>query len=175
MPRLTQVPRSGSGSFRSPVLRRAVWQRSRPVTHPVPLRHPGNWWTVFAHVPDCLLHMVAGLSSIETANARSRRGCENWGRPGQATREAVSSCSRSTARPYAPQSFQRRKLRLLPTGPLRIYSAMWNGPFWPTQMTWCCRVVASATAHLLPCRLISRGSDHRAQPIRSVPMKCMRP
>ena len=62
MPRLSQVPRAKPDAAVLPFYD-ALFGRDRdPVTQPgTATGTPGNWWTVFAHVPDCLLHMVAGF------------------------------------------------------------------------------------------------------------------
>ena len=62
MPRLSQVPRAEADAAVLPFYD-ALFGRDRdPVTQPgTATGTPGNWWTVFAHVPDCLLHMVAGF------------------------------------------------------------------------------------------------------------------
>lgn len=62
MPRLPQVPRSEADPSVLPFYDALFGKDRDPVTHPgTATGTPGNWWTVFAHVPDCLLHMVAGF------------------------------------------------------------------------------------------------------------------
>ena len=62
MPRLSQVPRAKADAAVLPFYDALFGKDRDPVTQPgTATGTPGNWWTVFAHVPDCLLHMVAGF------------------------------------------------------------------------------------------------------------------
>ena len=62
MPRLSQVSRARADAAVLPFYDALFGKDRDPVTQPgTATGTPGNWWTVFAHVPDCLLHMVAGF------------------------------------------------------------------------------------------------------------------
>jgi alkylhydroperoxidase family enzyme len=61
MPRLRQVPRSEAGPLATKLYDMLFGERD-PVTDPgTDTGTPGNWWTVFALVPDCLQHAVSGF------------------------------------------------------------------------------------------------------------------
>ena len=61
MPRLRQVPRAEAHPTVLP-LYNALFGDRDPVAEPgTATGTPGNWWTVFALVPDCMAHAVAGF------------------------------------------------------------------------------------------------------------------
>lgn len=61
MPRLKQVPRSEADPLAIQMYDMLFGDRD-PVTDPgTDTGTPGNWWTVFALVPDCLKHAVQGF------------------------------------------------------------------------------------------------------------------
>jgi alkylhydroperoxidase family enzyme len=61
MPRLRQVPRSDAGPLATKLYDMLFGERD-PVAEPgTDTGTPGNWWTVFALVPDCLQHAVDGF------------------------------------------------------------------------------------------------------------------
>ena len=61
MPRLRQVPRDEAGSLATQMYDLLFPDRD-PVAEPgTATGTPGNWWTVFALVPDCLEHAVNGF------------------------------------------------------------------------------------------------------------------
>lgn len=61
MPRLRQVARSEAGSLASRMYD-LLFPGRDPVVEPgTSTGTPGNWWTVFALVPDCLEHAVNGF------------------------------------------------------------------------------------------------------------------
>jgi alkylhydroperoxidase family enzyme len=61
MPRLRQVPRAEAGPLATALYNMLFGERD-PVTDPgTDTGTPGNWWTVFALVPDCLQHAVDGF------------------------------------------------------------------------------------------------------------------
>lgn len=61
MPRLRQVPRSEADPLAIKMYDMLFGTRD-PVTEPgTATGTPGNWWTVFALVPDCLKHAVDGF------------------------------------------------------------------------------------------------------------------
>lgn len=62
MPRLRQVPRSEVHERGVPIYDMLFGERC-PVAHPgTATGTPGNWWTVFAGVPDCFDHAVQGFA-----------------------------------------------------------------------------------------------------------------
>ena len=61
MPRLRQVPRAEAAPDILPMYDALFGERD-PVAQPgTETGTPGNWWTVFALVPDCFRHAVAGF------------------------------------------------------------------------------------------------------------------
>ena len=61
MPRLNQVPRDQAHPAAQKLYELLFGDRD-PVTSPgTATGTPGNWWTVFANVPDCFDHAVAGF------------------------------------------------------------------------------------------------------------------
>jgi alkylhydroperoxidase family enzyme len=71
MPRLRQVPRA-EAEENTLALYDAVFGPDRdPVAEPgTATGTPGNWWTVFALVPDCLAHAVAGFQFYRSKKRR---------------------------------------------------------------------------------------------------------
>ena len=70
MPRLRQVPRSEAGDFVRRVYDGLFGDRD-PVTQPgTETGTPGNWWTVFALVPDVLSHAVRGFQFYRSADRK---------------------------------------------------------------------------------------------------------
>jgi alkylhydroperoxidase family enzyme len=62
MPRLQQVPRAQAHANARALYQRLFGDRD-PVASPgTATGTPGNWWTVFALVPDCFDHAVAGFA-----------------------------------------------------------------------------------------------------------------
>ena len=63
MPRLRQVPKSEAPPGIVQVMYRMLFDERDPVAHPgTATGTPGDWWTVFALVPDVLEHAVRGFS-----------------------------------------------------------------------------------------------------------------
>jgi len=61
MPRLRQVPRAQADPIATTMYDMLFGERD-PVAEPgTETGTPGNWWTVFALVPDCLKHVVKGF------------------------------------------------------------------------------------------------------------------
>jgi alkylhydroperoxidase family enzyme len=61
MPRLREVPRSEAGKLAT-AMYDMLFDKRDPVAEPgTATGTPGNWWTVFALVPDCLEHAVKGF------------------------------------------------------------------------------------------------------------------
>ena len=61
MPRLRQVPRAEADPIATAMYDRLFGGRD-PVAEPgTETGTPGNWWTVFALVPDCLKHAIGGF------------------------------------------------------------------------------------------------------------------
>ncbi len=62
MPRLKQVRRADADPSVLPLYDALFGKERDPVDEPgTATGTPGNWWTVFAQVPDCLHHMVQGF------------------------------------------------------------------------------------------------------------------
>ena len=62
MPRLTEVSRADADESVIPLYDALFGKGRDPVAEPgTATGTPGDWWTVFAQVPDCLHHMVAGF------------------------------------------------------------------------------------------------------------------
>ena len=103
MPRLKQVPRSEADPSVIPFTMPCLARDRDPVTEPgTATGTPGNWWTVFAQVPDCLQHMVAGFQFYRD---RKRKISPRLREPGQAR---AGTPGRSQFRFAALQSFARR-------------------------------------------------------------------
>ena len=61
MPRLRQVPRAEADPIATMMYDMLFGERD-PVEEPgTETGTPGNWWTVFALVPDCLKHAIDGF------------------------------------------------------------------------------------------------------------------
>ena len=62
MPRLTEIPRADADESVIPLYDALFGKDRDPVAEPgTATGTPGDWWTVFAQVPDCLHHMVDGF------------------------------------------------------------------------------------------------------------------
>lgn len=70
MPRLRQIPRDQAHPAAREVYKLLFGDRD-PVTQPgTATGTPGNWWTVFALVPDCFDHAVSGFGFYRSKNRR---------------------------------------------------------------------------------------------------------
>ena len=70
MPRLRGVPRSEAPEDIQAVYD-MLFEGRDPVTEPgTATGTPGNWWTVFARVPDCFRHAVAGFAFYRSRNRK---------------------------------------------------------------------------------------------------------
>ena len=71
MPRLRQVNRADVDPSVVPLYDALFGKDRDPVADPgTATGTPGNWWTVFAQVPDCLHHMVAGFQFYRDTNRK---------------------------------------------------------------------------------------------------------
>ncbi len=71
MPRLREVSRSEADASVLPLYDALFGKDRDPVTHPgTATGTPGNWWTVFALVPDCFNHAVAGFQFYRSRNRK---------------------------------------------------------------------------------------------------------
>lgn len=71
MPRLRQVPRSEADPSVLPLYDALFGKERDPVEEPgTATGTPGNWWTVFALVPDCFNHAVAGFQFYRSKNRK---------------------------------------------------------------------------------------------------------
>ena len=69
MPRLKQVPRAEADTSVIPYYDALFGPDRDPVAEPgTATGTPGDWWTVFAQVPDCLHHMVQGFQFYRGEN-----------------------------------------------------------------------------------------------------------
>jgi alkylhydroperoxidase family enzyme len=69
MPRLKQVSRADADPSVLPLYDALFGADRDPVEEPgTATGTPGDWWTVFAQVPDCLHHMVAGFQFYRDKN-----------------------------------------------------------------------------------------------------------
>jgi len=69
MPRLKQVPRAEADASVIPYYDALFGPERDPVAEPgTATGTPGDWWTVFAQVPDCLHHMVQGFQFYRGEN-----------------------------------------------------------------------------------------------------------
>jgi alkylhydroperoxidase family enzyme len=70
MPRLHQVPRDQAHPAARKLYELIFGDRD-PVTQPgTATGTPGNWWTVFANVPECFDHTVSGFAFYRSKNRR---------------------------------------------------------------------------------------------------------
>jgi alkylhydroperoxidase family enzyme len=70
MPRLRQVPRAQAHPAAQKLYELIFGDRD-PVTQPgTATGTPGNWWTVFANVPDCFDHTVSGFAFYRSKNRK---------------------------------------------------------------------------------------------------------
>jgi alkylhydroperoxidase family enzyme len=71
MPRLREVPRSEADESILPLYDALFGKDRDPVTNPgTATGTPGNWWTVFALVPDCFNHAVEGFQFYRSPNRK---------------------------------------------------------------------------------------------------------
>src|SRR5438874_3434823 len=71
MPRLHQVSRAEAGAPIVTTMYDLLFEDRDPVTEPgTATGTPGDWWTVFANVPDVLEHAVQGFGLYRSANRR---------------------------------------------------------------------------------------------------------
>ena len=74
MPSLREVARADAPEDIQKVYDAVFGPGVCPVTHPgTATGTPGNWWSVFALVPDCFRHAVQGFNSIEVETVKSAR------------------------------------------------------------------------------------------------------
>lgn len=71
MPRLREVPRSEADKSILPLYDALFGKDRDPVQEPgTATGTPGNWWTVFALVPDCFHHAVEGFQFYRSKNRK---------------------------------------------------------------------------------------------------------
>jgi len=70
MPRLGQVPRDDAHPFAQAMYRMIFGERDPVVDPGTASGTPGNWWTVFALVPDAFDHTTAGFQFYRDPNRR---------------------------------------------------------------------------------------------------------
>ena len=82
----------------SPLMYDFIFDDRDPVAEPgTATGSPGDWWTVFALVPDVLEHAVQGFGLYQSPKRRLTPVSASWPRPGRAGRRGASSSSPSTA------------------------------------------------------------------------------
>ena len=116
MPRLRQVPRA-EASPSAVAMYDFLFGERDPVAEPgTATGTPGNWWTVFALVPDVLDH-ASPASALYGARSdgSSTRSCASSGRLERATHAAASSCSRSTASRAGRSGSPRTRSQAIPS------------------------------------------------------------
>ena len=78
MPRLRQVPRAETPDDVRKVYDMLFGGRD-PVAEPgTATGTPGNWWTVFALVPDCFRHAVAGFAFYRSKARKLSPALMSW-------------------------------------------------------------------------------------------------
>ena len=71
MPRLKQIPRAEADASVLPLYDAVFGADRDPVAEPgTATGTPGNWWTVFAAVPDCNKHIVEGFQFYRSKNRK---------------------------------------------------------------------------------------------------------
>ena len=120
MPRLRQVPREDADPIALSMYDAVFGPDRDPIADPgTATGTPGNWWTVFALIPDCLAHAVQGFQFYRSRSVACRRACVNSTR---ASRGAASSClpalqapaqraSRKSRSPRSPLGGERSSIR----------------------------------------------------------------
>ncbi len=73
MPRLRQVPKAEAEAPIVQVMYEYLFEGRDPVAEPgTATGSPGDWWTVFALVPDVLEHAVQGFGLYQSPNRHPR-------------------------------------------------------------------------------------------------------
>jgi len=145
MPRLRQVPRAEVHDRGRPIYDMLFGDRC-PVAEPgTATGSPGNWWTVFAGVPDCFDHAVQGFAFYRSPNRTIDPKLRELGSFAPATPGAAASSSRSTARRAAMSASARNRSRQFLRGRWRPVSRRLNARCWPTPIVWCSKAAAYPT------------------------------
>lgn len=145
MPRLRQVPRADVPDDVRTVYDMLFGGRD-PVAEPgTATGTPGNWWTVFALVPDCFRHAVAGFAFYRSPK---RKLCPKLRELGQ-TRAGFLRESQFVFSQHCKASrdvgLEEAKIRAVPPGPPPTSSPPWSGRCSPTPTSWCSRTAACRT------------------------------
>ena len=83
MPRLREVRRDQVDKDLLPLYDALFGPDRDPVEEPgTATGTPGNWWTVFALVPDCMKHAVDGFKFYRGRNRFISADCESWVKQG---------------------------------------------------------------------------------------------
>ena len=139
MPRLRQVPRSEVHDELTLKMYDQLFGDRDPVAEPgTATGTPGDWWTVYALVPDVLDHAVPWLRAVREPRPNRPPCSVSWARPAPAGRPAASSSSPSTAR-RAAASASAAKIEAITAGRSRTASPLSNVRCWPTPMPWSSR------------------------------------
>ena len=117
MPRLRQVPRGESDAEIVEQMYQQLFGDRDPVAEPgTATGTPGNWWTVFALVPDVFRPRRARLRRCTATPPGLHPRCSGSSvRPAPAGPGAASSCSRSTASRAATLGMPEEKIAAIPS------------------------------------------------------------
>ncbi len=153
MPRLRQVPRAEATPSVVAMYDFLFGPDRDPVAEPgTASGTPGDWWTVFALVPEVFDHAVAGLVRVpRLGRASSTRSCASSASAAPVGRAAASSCSRSTARRCGLRASPRSRCRRSRSGRARRAGRRSSARCSPTPTVSC------TTADVCPTRCSTRS------------------
>ena len=119
MPRLRGVPRSEVPEDIRKIYD-MLFEGRDPVAEPgTATGTPGNWWTVFARVPDCFRHAVAGFAFYRMRTRGEPEGCSDTGTTSASSSTVSAGFSGS---PWPPRmSWPRHLARRHPGGGLPFF------------------------------------------------------
>ena len=108
MPRLREIRREDADPSVLP-LYDALFGDRDPVASPgTATGTPGNWWTVFALVPDCFNHAVAGFQFYRSKNRKLKAKLRELGQTRGGVRQRQSVCVFPALQKHARGWLQRR-------------------------------------------------------------------
>ena len=152
MPRLREVRRGETDAAIVEQMYQQLFGDRDPVAEPgTATGTPGNWWTVFALVPDVLATPCGASPCTPAPTVPSTRRCASWARRAPAGPAAASSCSRSTASRAATSACPRRRSPPSRRGVWPPASARSSGPCSRTPTPSCstaagCPTISSPTS-----------------------------
>ena len=143
MPSLKEVARADAPEDIQKVYDAVFGPGVDPVTHPgTATGTPGNWWSVFALVPDCFRHAVQGFQFYRGRNRQISPKLRELDKPEPVMLGAVFLCSLNTVRRSEQLDILRLILRRSRLGAQVTFLPHSNVRFWRIPMTWCWQVVA---------------------------------